>query len=164
MVINLKRYIRGNSEVNLRGNSKSYFRNIQQILQDKAIILDHIDDIENSELSSIMNHKDGRHDLIRSIVPKLGYKLQPGNNVVCYLYAVICFIIFKYRLHQNPVIVLGSLDPNLTEILHIMHVWCECDNKIYDYPKANSSFEYTPIVYFDGSQLKSAIDSEEFDS
>lgn len=105
-----------------------------------------------------MNNPEERHDLIRSLALDVGYKLQPSNNVVCYVYAAICFIIFKYRLHQNPIIVLGSLDYNLTEITNIMHVWCEYNDKIYDYPKAKPSFDYTPIVYFDGSQLKSAME------
>ena len=111
-----------------------------------------------------MNHKEERHDLIRSIALALGYKLQPGGNVVCYVYATICFILAKYRLHQDPIIILGSLDSNLTEILNIMHVWCEYNDKIYDYPKAKPSFDYTPIVYFDGSQLDSATNTDEGDS
>ena len=32
------------------------------------------------------------------------------------------------------------------------------------YNHIESAFDYAPIVYFDGSQLKSAIDNEEFDS
>lgn len=159
----MKRYIRCNSDIQLQGNSKSYFRNIRQILNDKNIILDSIEDIENPELVDIMMHKNERHDLIRSLALEVGYKLQPGNNIVCYTYAAICFIILKYRLHKDPIIVFGSIDSNLTKISNIMHVWCECDDKIYDYPKANPSFEYTPILYFDGISLESAMDAKSED-
>ncbi len=160
----MKRYIRCNSEIKLKSNALSYFKNIRKILQDRDIVLSEVDELENSELNSIMNHKAERHDLVRPIALSLGYKLQSDGNVVCYVYAAICFIIAKYRLHQNPIIVLGSLDSNLTAISNIIHVWCEYNDTIYDYPKANPSFDYAPIVYFDGSQLKSAIDNEEFDS
>lgn len=159
----MKRYIRCNSEIKLKGNSLSYFNNIKKILNDKNVVLSNIQKMENSEIDSIMNNPEERHNLIRSLALDVGYKLQPGNNVVCYVYAAICFIIFKYKLHQDPIIVLGSLDSNLTKTLNIMHVWCECDDKIYDYPKANPSFEYTPILYFDGISLESAMDAKSED-
>lgn len=56
-MVQLKRYIRCNSDIQLQGNSKSYFRNIRQILNDKNIILDNIENIENPELVDIMMHK-----------------------------------------------------------------------------------------------------------
>ena len=161
------RYIKCYKDVNGKDiNSKIniYYTSINKFLNNRTLIKDILhtaydlmidnygEDFSLSDLHSVMNNNGVRPKFIHAIANncpnfKNMYKsLSNPNGLTCYVYACICYIIFKYALQGHPELYIGS-DTEVSTIYS--HCWVEYNGKIYDYDNNPHNIHIPYIMYKD---------------
>lgn len=139
---------KNNRDIN--GLANLYYQGINNFFnRDNMIkVANIINDIATvDELRDIMPNSSIRHKLIKIISDRAGYKSTSNKTgVTCYIYACICFMIFRI-LGKDPVIYVGSDSYGLT----YTHSWVEVDGKIYDYDNNKDNINIPRLKYHKGS-------------